>query len=1375
MPDTEVQPPPQTITVVNAGNVANLAGFKEGDDWEIFEERLEQYLLANRIEEDRKVSVLLTLISENVYKTLKHLCDPLKPKEKTFEQLIQLLSVQFKKRLSVYRRRIQFENLRQGPEPVNNWYVKIKNVASQCGFEGNMLEERVKDKFVVGMKSGPVQDRLCEEDTKKALKDLLEIALNKEAALQEASRGIEVNKMQRYGQGQGSQNKDRKVMGNKKEAKGERTEENKKSETELKCNYCGKGNHNFKFCKYKKFTCKKCKKIGHIAAACKVEKNFYLDSESGNAEKVQELPMFQIQTLNYVEPFKVNVLINKIPFDTELDTGAGVSCIPFLLFKQKLPNVEIEPCFLKLKTYSGEVVLPEGQVKVDLQIQGKSKRSTFILVKNASKILLGRDLINDFKLSFKSSKVSVNDLVSADKVTNLVSRFDNLFKNELGTYTGEKITLEVQDNVKPIFQKPRPIPFAFREKVVAELSRLESDGVIKKVCNSIWGTPILPVMKANGRDVRVCANYKITINKHLKDFNHPLPRIEEIFAALQGGQKFTKLDFLNAYNQLVLDEKTSELLSWSTPFGIYKVFRLPYGTKPACSIFQQIVERVLQGCKGTVNFLDDVVVTGKDEAEHLQNLEEVLTRLDRAGFKLNIKKCEFFKDCIYYLGHKISERGLERDHSKVKAILDSPQPRNMTEVRAFCGMINYYSKFIPNLSGNLRPLYNLVGKDKEFKWDKPCRDAFEWAKRQMISEKVLVHFDPNKPVRLACDSSQYGIGGVLMHVMSDGSERPICYISRVLSKAEKNYSMIMKEALAIYWAVTKLYQYLAGRKFEILCDHKPLQALFGEHRSLPQMAAGRIQRWSLFLSNFDYTFKYIKGTDNTKADALSRLPLQEICEDSELNFDYLNFIENSIVVDSYKVRSETRKDPILGTVFNFIRYGFPAQSNNALLRPFLSRQHELSIDRGIIMWGYRVLIPASLRKDLLYELHSTHEGIVKMKSKARSYFWWPSLDAEIEDTVNSCKVCMAFKPEPNKAKLIPTSSASYFYERVHADFLGPLNGKMILILIDSFSKWPEAFVMKSTDSKSTIEIFRECFARFGLPKIVVTDNGPQFSAVEFSKFLSQNGIKHLTSPPFHPATNGLAENTVKSVKSGLKKALFDSRNREVSFETLLNRYLFNYRNSIHATTGFTPSSLVFKQKVRTRLDLLSGYQNEFNNKQVENYRGKREENFVVGDRVWIRDYRNPNKKGWVEGVIDEVLGERIYFCKVLNEEIIWKRHVNQILRNKTNVVEENSDSSRELGERSLPPNLPLIVDRAETAKTFVSQQLKESEDFKSVAVEPDLRVDLSQGASSPSPVTVEDESTSPRSSGTSSRSSDVSLNVNCRPKRNIKPPQRLNL
>ncbi|XP_072400652.1 uncharacterized protein [Diabrotica undecimpunctata] len=518
------------INVVNTGGPSSLAIYKQGDDFEVFEERLEQYFGANLIEESRRVAVLITLLSEEVYKVLRDLCNPEKPKEKDFETLMKLLSTHFKPRLSVYRRRIIFDLLRQGQESVNDWYLKIKNQAAQCDF-GDKLLYRVQDKFVVGMRPGPILDRLCEESPSKSLQDFLEIALNKEAALREQGNKVEVNRFQQI---------------KKVESRVERKENSEESEekAEVKCNYCNKTNHTFSKCKYKQFTCKKCGKRGHIMAACKgkVEKNYLLE----NVEDSLELFSLDLEEINSIRPICVPALLDTVSTQMELDTGAGVSCLPYSFYKEKLGHVPLENTSLRLKTYSGEIVIPEGKISVN--------------VKN-------------------------------------------------------------------------------------ELHKLEAEKVIEKISNSNWGTPLLPVMKANG-NIRICGNYKITVNKYLKDFNHPLPRIDDIFVALQGGQKFTKLDFLNAYNQLVLDDNTSRLLSWSAPYGIYKVNRLPYGTKPACSIVQAIVKKVLQGCAGTVNFLDDVVVTGKNFDEHLKNLEEVLCRLDKAGFRLNSGKCEFFRDSI---------------------------------------------------------------------------------------------------------------------------------------------------------------------------------------------------------------------------------------------------------------------------------------------------------------------------------------------------------------------------------------------------------------------------------------------------------------------------------------------------------------------------------------------------------------------------------------------------------------------------------------------------------------------------------------------------------------------------------------------------------
>lgn len=337
-------------------------------------------------------------------------------------------------------------------------------------------------------------------------------------------------------------------------------------------------------------------------------------------------------------------------------------------------------------------------------------------------------------------------------------------------------------------------------------------------------------------------------------------------------------------------------MAWSTHKGIYHINRLAYGVKPACAIFQKRMEKVLLGAQGAANFLDDIIVTGKTREEHISNLNEVFKRLSDAGFKLNLNKCDFFKPVIRYLGHIIDKNGLHKDPNKVIAITNAPTPTNVQEVQAFVGMVNYYSKFVPKISDTLSPIYELM------------KAAFKTIKEEMSLERFLTHFNQNLPIKVACDASNHGIGAVLLHIFPDNSEKPINFASRILKQSEKNYSVIHKEALAIYWGVNKFYQYLMGNKFILCSDHKPLHALFGENKGIPQLAAGRLQRWALFLSGFDYQFQYIKGVKNGGADGLSRLPIDSKANDVEVG-DYFHFlVEEQMPVSANDLRNGTRKE-----------------------------------------------------------------------------------------------------------------------------------------------------------------------------------------------------------------------------------------------------------------------------------------------------------------------------------------------------------------------------------------------------------------------------------------------------------------------------------
>ena len=302
------------------------------------------------------------------------------------------------------------------------------------------------------------------------------------------------------------------------------------------------------------------------------------------------------------------------------------------------------------------------------------------------------------------------------------------------------------------------------------------------------------------------------------------------------------------------------------------------------------------------------------DEEHLYNLTEVLKRLRDAGLKLNFKKCLFFQDEIKYLGYIIDKHGLRRDSQKVAAIREAKSPSNVTELQSFIGMVNFYQKFVPSLATKLAPLYKLL-ESKKFLWTKKEEENFKIIKEQIYAESNLVHFNPKLPIKLKCDASNVVIGSVLLHVLPDGTEKPICFASRVLRGSEKNYAVIHKEALAIYWSIQKFYQYLIGNHFILCTDHKPLLALFGEKKGIPQMAAGRLQRWALFISGLNYEIQFIKGTSNETADTLSRLP-KAVTSAKDESEDYFHFIvENYLPINGAQILKELRKDKILSKVY----------------------------------------------------------------------------------------------------------------------------------------------------------------------------------------------------------------------------------------------------------------------------------------------------------------------------------------------------------------------------------------------------------------------------------------------------------------------------
>ena len=249
------------------------------------------------------------------------------------------------------------------------------------------------------------------------------------------------------------------------------------------------------------------------------------------------------------------------------------------------------------------------------------------------------------------------------------------------------------------------------------------------------------------------------------------------------------------------------------------------------------MENLLSDLKHVCVYIDDILITGVDESDHLRNLQTVLQKLQEAGLTLKKSKCKFAVSSVEYLGHVIDSEGLHPAESKVRAIRDAPTPTNVTELKSFLGLLNYYHKFLPDLATQLAPLHNLLCQNAKWSWTCIHDEAFTQAKSLLHSSSLLVHYDENKPLIIACGASPYGVGAVLSHRMADGSELPVAYASRSLSPAEKKYSQLEKEALAVIFSVRKFHDYVYGRKFILYSDHKPLQYLLSESKQTPSHAS----------------------------------------------------------------------------------------------------------------------------------------------------------------------------------------------------------------------------------------------------------------------------------------------------------------------------------------------------------------------------------------------------------------------------------------------------------------------------------------------------------------------------------------------------------
>lgn len=1269
----------------------------EEESIESYVMRLKHYFKANAVKEENKVSVLITVLGSKNLATLSDLLAPTEVDTKTYDELVKVLKEHFSPKKLVVAERYTFYSRFQKPvETVAEFAVAIKHLATTCSF-GTFLKDALRDKLVSGLKNENIRQKLLSEelDFDKAL----ELALRLEQA--ERQSGIFMNLPQPHGEVS-------KINIKKSNFSSSSTNKNVNNRQQVKkCYRCASQDHLANNCQYKNVSCHVCRQVGHLAKVCKSRVNnkqgkFHKvkvhqvgenSSEALGPPGVEEFSLYNLSLGGeLVKSYKVGLSIEEKLVEMELDTGAALTISPFEKFKGLFPLVEVEPSNVKLVTYAGNEVPVVGQVVVKVAYRNQKAKLPIILVDigHQQPMLLGRDWLTKFKFDWQtifdgkasvSSKsgrpkhnISFSNLSNSPNINEpnhnevkdiiaLKDKYKSVFQGGTGEIKGVKANIVLKKGAIPKFCKARTVPFSLREPVEQELDRMVREGVAYHVTKSEWASPLVVVHKPNNK-VRLCVDFKVSLNQVIENEHYPLPQAEDIFASLAGDNWFSVVDLASAYQQLVVAEESQHLLTVSTHKGLYRLRRLPFGLSSAPAIFQAAIDQIISGLPGTVAYLDDVLVGGSTREEAYRRLEMVLQRLQEYGVKCNEGKCKFLQKEVEYLGFILTSEGIKPQDSLVQAIKDAPEPTNKDELRAYLGLLNYYGKFVSDLSSRLSCFYDLLKKSEHWNWSPECARRFAESKLWVLNSSLLVHYDVNKPLVLTCDASPKGVGAVLSHFIN-GEERPIAFASKTLSVSESNYSQLHREALALVFGVRKFHKYIYGRKCVLQTDHQPLTAIFGSKRGIPTLAASRLQRWALILSAYDFEIRYRKGKDVPHADALSRLPLPEN-EPLELEVNSISHVESCIsncfnlVKDSPMVSASdiarlTDRDPVLAKVRDFVMFGW-RDIKDPSLTEYLRRKDELSVDKNCVLWGSRVIIPEKLQPAIMLMLHDQHPGITRMKLLARSFVWWPGLGRDIDDTVSSCLICQCTRNAASKVPLKQWPSATRRWERLHIDFAeDPETRQQMLVLIDSFSKWLEVFCMRSTTSSKTIECLRTLFSSYGLPDQLVSDNGTSFTSAEFHDFVSKNSIKFILTPPYHPESNGAAERAVQEVKKNLlRQVIGQNHTGRISLQHKLDNFLFAYRNTPCTVTGLTPAELFLNWKPRTKLSMLKpnliGDIEEKRRQQkiaADRHRGK-DRFFHEGQKVMVKTVRQ-EKISWVPGKIIQKRSPVTYLVSVLGK------------------------------------------------------------------------------------------------------------------------------
>jgi hypothetical protein len=696
--------------------------------------------------------------------------------------------------------------------------------------------------------------------------------------------------------------------------------------------------------------------------------------------------------------------------------------------------------------------------------------------------------------------------------------------NDVFHLSGDKLTFTTAaehaiptptiDPTRGINTKSYRIPEVHKEEVNRQTEQMLRDGIIAP-STSPWNSPILVVPKkadASGvKKWRIVVDFRKLNDVTIGD-SFPIPVISEVLDALGKSKYFSTIDCASGFHQILVKAVDQSKTAFSTSQGHYEYKRMPFGLKGAPSTFARLMSNVLvgiQGIKCLVN-LDDIIIFGETLQVHNEKLREVLGRMRKHNLKLQPDKCEFLRKEVTYLGHVITKDGVKPDDKKIEAVRNFPVPTCTRTLKSFLGLAGYYRRFLPNFSKIAKPLTELLRKNTPYVWDDKTEKAFNTLKECLITEPLLQYPDFTRPFLLTTDASNEAIGAVLSQGPV-GKDLPLGYASRTLNNAEKNYPTV-EELLAIVWGCKHFRQYLYGRKFTIVTDHRPLTWIFSV-----KDPSSRLLRWRLKLEEYDYEVIYKKGSENKNADALSRIHVTA---------------------------------PI---------------SENEQDKPKLSQED---------------------RAKILKEMHENptggHLGMNRTYERIKIFVTWPGMKQEIEDYVRCCEICQKNKITQNKTKMpLQITTPDVVWEKCSLDIVGPLTttldgNRYLLTFQDELSKFTLAVPIQQQDAETVAKAFvEEVVLKFGIPQVILTDQGSNFLSELFANMCKLLKIKRIKTTAYHPQSNGALERTHRVLVEYLRCYILED---QTNWDKWISYATFVFNTTPHTSTGFTPHELMFGRK-----------------------------------------------------------------------------------------------------------------------------------------------------------------------------------------------------